>query len=185
MITKERSVEIAETYYKDVLDFCRAELKNESDAEDITQEVFLLFQSRYTEMDDINIKSWLFNVAQKKISERFRDIKKRSDVLLFDENADYLNTDSFIAEINESMFMDDEEIEHQKFKILEKLTPEERELFKMIYIRHLKYAEIAEISGISENAVSIRALRMRNKIKKAVSEVFVTALLIVLFFIFF
>lgn len=184
MITKERSIEIAETYYNDVLNFCRSEIRNDSHAEDITQDVFLFFQKHYGELDDTNIKSWLFNVAQKKLLERFRKLKKEAANVPLDENADYLTDSSLLTEINEGFFISDEEIEEQKSKILEKLTPEERELFKMIYIRRLKYSEIAEISHTTENAVAIKALRMRKKIRTMASEAFVIALLIILFFIF-
>ena len=184
MITKERSCEIAEIYYNDVFNFCRSELKNDADAEDITQDVFLMFQKRYNEMNDTNIKSWLFNVTQKKILEKFREIKKKTKELSLDENINYLDNREFITEIDDNPDISDEEIERQKFKILERLTPEERELFKMIYFEHLKYSEIAERTDLTENAIAIRAMRMRNKIKKMVAEAFITVLLIILFFIY-
>ena len=54
----------------------------------------------------------------------------------------------------------------------------------MIYFEHLKYSEIAERTDLTENAIAIRAMRMRNKIKKMVAEAFITVILIILFFIF-
>lgn len=184
MITKERSSEIANLYYKDVFNFCRSELKNDDDAEDVTQEVFLLFQKRINEMNEINIRGWLINVAQKKIFAKFREIKKDSKMLSYIENINSEENFSLITEMDNIIEISNEEIEQQKFKILEKLTPEERELFKMIYFEHLKYSEIAKRLDLTENAISIRAMRMRNKIKKMVAEAFITVILIILFFIF-
>ncbi len=183
MISLERSQEIAETYYEDVYRFCHSELINEDDAKDVTQEVFLLFQKKYRDMNDINIKSWLFNVAQKKIFTKFREIKKNSKLLDYDEIGNTLNESSLFAEMDDYIEISEEEIESRKFKILEQLSPEERTVFKMIYIEHLKYSEIAEKLDLTENAISIRAMRIRNKIKKMVAEAFVLILLIIIFFI--
>lgn len=184
MITAEHSKEIAETYYEDILKFCSSQLNNEEDAWDITQEVFLLFQKKFRELNDTNIKAWLLNVAQKKIFAKFREIKKDSKMLSYIENINSEENFSLITEMDNIIEISNEEIEQQKFKILEKLTPEERELFKMIYFEHLKYSEIAERLDLTENAISIRAMRMRNKIKKMVAEAFITVILIILFFIF-
>lgn len=105
-------------------------------------------------------------------------------MLSYNENINSEENFSLITEMDNIIEVSNEEIEQQKFKILEKLTPEERELFKMIYFEHLKYSEIAERLDLTENAISIRAMRMRNKIKRMVAEAFITVILIILFFIF-
>lgn len=184
MITAEHSKEIAETYYEDILKFCSSQLNNEEDARDITQEVFLLFQKKFKELNDTNIKAWLLNVAQKKIFEKFREIKKNTKNISLNENTDFSKDASFVKQIDDFIYISDEEIEKEKFKIIEKLTPKERELFKMIYIERLKYVEIAERMGTTENAIAIRAVRLKQKIKKMATVAFAVILLIIFFFVF-
>ena len=184
MITAEHSKEIAEAYYEDILKFCSSQLNNEEDARDITQEVFLLFQKKFRELNDTNIKAWLLNVAQKKIFEKFREIKKNTKNISLNENTDFSKDASFVKQIDDFIYISDEEIEKEKFKIIEKLTPKERELFKMIYIERLKYVEIAERMGTTENAIAIRAVRLKQKIKKMAAVAFAVILLIVFFFVF-
>ncbi len=181
MITAERSREIAEKYYKDVYKFCRSQIPNEDDAQDLTQEVFLLFQKKYNGMDDKNIKGWLYNVAQKKIFEKFREIKKNEKVLSLNDELDGIDTDSLIIELDSRTDISEEKIEKEKSRILERLTPQERELFKMIYIQHLKYSEIAKQLNTTENAIAVRALRMKQKIKKMVLAAFAGLVIVVLY----
>lgn len=184
MISEEKCRKIAYEYYNDVFGFCHARL-SEEEACDVTQEVFLFFQKNYKNLSDERIKSYLFNVANKKIHEKYRELKKLGKEISFDDEAfrtEYENSGYY--ELSDYEAVSDEEIKAAKTKLFEKLTEEEKQLFKMIYIEHLKYSEIAVILNISEKAVGIRALRMRNKIKKLAAEAFTIILGIAFFFIF-
>ena len=57
MISSERAREIAALYYDDVYYLCLSRLKRETDAADVTQEVFLFFQEKYSGLEDNLIKS--------------------------------------------------------------------------------------------------------------------------------
>ena len=83
MISAERATEIAGLYYDDVYHLCLSRLRKEADAADVTQEIFLFFQEKYSDLEDSSIKSWLFSVANNKIKEQFRHIAKREKELIF------------------------------------------------------------------------------------------------------
>ena len=70
VIDKAKARLYAEEYYEPIYKFCYAKLNHNShDAQDVTQEVFLLFQLKCNELTDENIKSWLFSTASYKIKE--------------------------------------------------------------------------------------------------------------------
>ena len=71
MISAERAKEVADLYYDDVYHLCYSRLKNETDASDVTQEVFLFFQESCDELEDNYIKAWLYKVADNKIKEEY------------------------------------------------------------------------------------------------------------------
>lgn len=72
MITAARITEIANSYYNDVYTHCLLRLGNDYDASDVTQEVFLLLQKKYSQLNDIHIKAWLHSAADYKIKEHLR-----------------------------------------------------------------------------------------------------------------
>lgn len=178
MIGYERADEIAETYYNDIYRFCLSRIKNEEDAEDTVQEVFLLFQQKCNILEDQHIKTWLFSVANNKIKEKFREIAKREKKLIF---GDYFKGKS-VTEITTEMEYDDliteEDIENKKNDILASLNDKELELFELVYTKHLEYSHLAETLGISENAVRTRICRLNAKIKSKILYAFMTILLI-------
>ena len=67
MITKERAEEISREYYDKVFRYCMSISKsNYEDSLEITQEVFLVFSQKLSELEDDIIEHWLLAVAKKK-----------------------------------------------------------------------------------------------------------------------
>ena len=70
MITKERAEEISRLYYDKVFRYCMSMSKsNYHDAQEITQEVFLVFTKKLNTLNDDIIEHWLMSVAKKKALE--------------------------------------------------------------------------------------------------------------------
>ena len=51
------------------------------------------------------------------------------------------------------------------YRLLEQLSPEERELLTMIYVQEMKNPEIGEVLGINAKAVSERHRRLLAKLR--------------------
>lgn len=184
MISAERATEIAELYYDDIYHLCFLRLKSESDAEDVVQEVFLFFQKNCDNLEDNFIKAWLYAVADNKIKEQFRFIAKREKELLL-RNLLHINAQSQIDmatlfEIEEDNKISDEELDEKKKSILASLNEKELELFHMIYTKNMEYTELAKALDVSEHAVRSRVYRLRLKIKKYTSRMFMVLLLMLI-----
>ena len=114
MISAERATEIAGLYYDDVYHLCLSRLKKEADAADVTQEVFLFFQEKYSDLEDSSIKSWLFSVANNKIKEQFRHIAKREKELIFGTVNETQTSTDILYEMEEDNKITDDELEEKK-----------------------------------------------------------------------
>lgn len=178
LISYERSLEIATLYYSDIYHYCYSRLKREEDAADVTQNVFLVFQEHYAELDETNIKAWLLSVANNKIQEEFREIAKREKELIFGTVFGSTESTDIIYELEQEATITNREIEDKKQAILSLLSEKELKLFEMIYTKHMEYEKIAKELNISENAVRARAFRLKNKIKEKASFVFMAILLL-------
>lgn len=166
MIDKKTAEAIAVKYYNDVYRYCLSHLSyNKNLAGDITQEVFLLFQQKCEDLEDINIKSWLIRTAENKTLEHFRATKKDSVLIDIEDNGLSYDVDDAFSLFDECFPLGDEEIEKYKAIILKSLTKKEQELYNKIYIEKKKYKVIAEELNTTENAITLRAFRLRKKIK--------------------
>ena len=174
MISSEMASKIASQYYGDVYNVCLNALNNEDMAGDVTQEVFLTFQQKLDELTATeHIRAWLFSVARNKLHEQYRYIQKVRDNQKFLEDIDLIEDPAVLYNFDDYCYITDGEILSVKEKILQKLSPEERHLFDEIYEKCRKYHDIAQDLGISDRAVSLRAYRLRNKIKQMVEVAFV------------
>lgn len=176
---------IAKKYYKTVYAYCLSYVNcNESDACDITQEVFLLFQRKCEALDNVNIRSWLYKATRYKVQEHYRKTKKDDRLVPLDENTVSADEDELVPIFEEQFNMKDEEIEKYKAIVLKGLTKSEQELYNKIFIEKKKYKEIAEELNISVKGVNSRAMRLRIKIRRAVTLMFTSVgqLVIKLFF---
>lgn len=178
LISSERAAEIALLHYDDVYRLCLSRLKREEDASDVTQEVFLFFQEKYNELEDVYIKAWLYAVANNKIKEQFRAIAKREKELIFGTVFGSQTSTDILYEMEEDNKIAPEEIEEKKQGILSSLNEKELELFEMVYTKHMEYEELAKAFDISEHAVRSRVYRLRLKIKERAAFVFMAILLL-------
>lgn len=176
---------IARKYYEDIYSYCLSYLCCDSDgASDVSQEVFLLFQEKCDTLENSNIKAWLYKTAKNKIHEHFRKIEQSKKFVELDETMLTVSEDELFSALDDFFTVDDEEIEKYKTAVLKILSENERLLYNKVFIEKKKYKEIAEEMNISEKAVNLRTLRLRNKIKKTVNLMFTSAgqIIIGLFF---
>ena len=180
MITAERSAEIARIYYNDLNNYISKRIKNKYDAEDIAQDVFLLFQERYTDLDDDNIRAWLYKVADNKIKEKYREIAKQEKLHLLSLFPGYEKSADVVYEMEEDYKITDDELEEKKKTVMESLTEKELKLFEMVYNKHMEYKELAKALEITENNARVRVCRLRAKISEKTSYLFMAILLLLM-----
>jgi RNA polymerase sigma factor (sigma-70 family) len=185
LILKDQNINISETVRKErsrLLDFIRRRVPEETDAEDILQDVFYQLVETYRLMKPIEqVTNWLFTVARNKITDLYRKKKavplsKINPVADGDEDAERLDLSDLLPSGSESPEMADlrsyimEELE----KALEELPAEQRDVFVMHEIEDKSFNEIAEITGESVNTLLSRkryaVLFLRKRLKKLYEE---------------
>jgi len=123
-------------------------LQNYSDAEDITQEVFIALYSTHKEFENNeHLKAWLIRVTINKCN----DLKKS----FWQSHTEPLNENEAISFDQTNNFVLSE---------LKKLAPAYRDVIYLYYYEGYKINEIAEMTGVSINTASSRLKRARKKL---------------------
>ena len=165
MITKDRVEELTKQYYKDVYSFCLALSKNNyEDALDITQEVFMVLTQKHSELEDNNLKHWLFSVAKYKMQEHYRTLKKHEKVSSIEET--FTSPDEIFSTMTKFYSYSDADIKMTLDAILKLLTKKEYEIYVKRFLENKTQEEIANELGVSVSTVSSRILRLRKKIQR-------------------
>ena len=144
-------------YRKNVLTAALCLVQNESDAEDITQEVFIrLYKYNGWFDSDRHIKNWLIrcaiNRAKTLLGSRWHKYSQPLETA-----AELTHTDRY----NEG---------DRVLELMGKISPNNRIVLHMYYYEEYTAEEIAKILGISANAVSLRLSRGRQQLKELLSE---------------
>lgn len=126
---------------------------NKSEAEDITQEVFIRLYNNIKKIkNEEHIKAWLIRVTIN---------------LSIDYNRNYWNKNTTSLDENYKYF--DEETK-DVFNELKKLTPEYRNIIYLYYYQGYKISEISEILSMNQNTVSSYLNRARKELKHILEQ---------------
>jgi RNA polymerase sigma factor (sigma-70 family) len=155
--------ELFEHFYQDVYRTCYYMLKNQHDAEDICQEVFVkILQQDYNQI--ANLKPWILSIAMN-VCRNY--IRKRSRVFVGHEFLTWL-----VDKIDPQKVEEIIEVREQKDQIarfIHKLKPKIREVIILKYLHECKNEEIASMLSIPLGTVKSRAskgiLELREIIK--------------------
>ncbi len=179
-ITKDSAAELDRTMRserKRLLDFIRKRVRNQSDAEDILQDVFYQLVTNYSVTDPIEkLTAWLFTVARNKIIDWYRKRRPESlpsdpgdldsplnlEEILFDpkQNPDRVYARSLVwSELSEA---------------LDELPDEQRDVFVMHELEGRSFKEIAELTGEPINTLLSRkryaVLFLREQLQELYNE---------------
>lgn len=128
-------------------------VKNLSDAEDITQEVFLkLYNCRESFEEDKNVKAWLIRVTSNAAKNHLSSVWVKRKTQL---------PDNIILK------------EEKDYELLEALNRLNRNYRVAIYLHYYEGYSVSEISGmlgISESNVKARLKRGRDKLKSILEK---------------
>jgi RNA polymerase sigma-70 factor (ECF subfamily) len=152
-------------HYQPILKFITTKVKNDEDAEDLTQEVFIkLLRSTDKGISINNPQNWLFNIAKNTVIDYYR--KKKIIV------EDISDNHSLKCEENELTFSEDQHLHLKVYlrKIIQELPEDYRKLIEMSEFQGLSQKEIAEELGMNYTTVRSKIQRGRQKIKKTISD---------------
>ena len=149
-------------------------LTNESDAEDITQEVFLqIYRSIAHFKEESKLSTWIYRITITKCLDllRKRKTKKRfafiTDIFDKENNKD---KDLFVNYEHPGILEENKELSKILFKQIDKLPENQRIAFVMSKVELLSYKEISEVMQTSVSSVESLIFRAKTNLKKRLEK---------------
>ena len=158
--------ELFRRHYQMVWRVCFGIIRNQEEAEDLTQEVFFkVYRSLKGFKGDSAFKTWLYRIA---VNTTYNEIRRRKRRPQLQDEHDFMEWGErlpagFSAEkaVEQRWQMD------QLVAALASVRPEEVELIQLKDVEQRSYAEIAEILEISLSAAKMRVQRARLAVQAA------------------
>ena len=149
-------------------------VKTETDTEDLVQEVFVkLWENKNKLKNTASFDTYLFTIAYNATVSFLRNRAKDMQYVEYVKSVQIeLDNFSFIDEINK------EEVHEKLHRLIEKMPPRQREVFKMKHFKDYSYKEIAEILNISVNTVENHIVKAHKYLKENLGKTY----LLILFF---
>ena len=163
-----------EQYRKQLIEYCLQYFECEYEyAEDCVQNAYVaLYESLKKDIKIHNCKSWLYSVTLNYKNKVIKDKITRNEYE-FTDNEEKDNTINNAISYNpdyiDSM-VSDKTIEERAIRIISRLKPDEKKLFKLYYWENKKLKEIAEILGITYDTVRKRHEKLKKKIIKMIKD---------------
>src|SRR5690348_17182919 len=162
--------EIVDRYQAKVFSIIFGILRNRNDAEDIAQQVFVkvYFSIRNFDLRS-SLLTWIYKITVNECYDYLR--KKRVRKLVYE--SDFSEDDAKRMDASEPAV--DAEVPAdtrlaQKdliFKLLSKVSEEERSLILMKEVEGHSVEELAQMTGLNENTIKVKLFRTRQKLLKA------------------
>ena len=157
-----------------VYNLCLSILQNQSDSEDVTQEVFTtVFLSISQFKGDSKLSTWIYRIAVNKCQEHIRSKsrRKRFGFLTTLEKAEISNP------INLSTSFQHPGIELEKkeraailFAAIDRLPENQKIAFTLHKIDGLPYEEVAEVMSTSLSSIESLIFRARQKLRQLLAD---------------
>ncbi|HOK56928.1 MAG TPA: RNA polymerase sigma factor [bacterium] len=161
----ENFEELVKKYEKMVYGIAYRSLNNKQDAEDITQETFLIIYKKIKDLKKYNsLTNWIYTIALNLTREYMR--KNYSKKNLYHILESTLNIKN---ENNDSNYL--KEILKEKIKSsLEKLSSQQKEAIELKYLKDLKIKEISKIMNCKEGTVKVHLFRGIRALKEVLKN---------------
>lgn len=142
-------------------------VKNQPDAEDISQEVFLkVHQKLSTFNQEAKLSTWIAKIAYNQALSHLR----KHDVLQYSVDVDdaaFQEPDTSRS-VTPTEHLEAKELKTVVHEAIEKLPLPYRTLIDLFHIQEMNYTEIVEISGLPEGTVKSYLYRGRKLLKDAI-----------------
>jgi len=141
---------------------------NETEAEDITQETFIKVFYKLHELKDPGyFKYWLYRIARNEVYQRYRQLKRRGEVSIDNEEIGYYE---FIPDESEGYDPEkrvmSRELDSAVRNAVLALKPKYRDVFILAVQERMSYEEISQITGKSIVSVKTHLYRARQTVRK-------------------
>lgn len=171
---KRQYEDLYNEYYKKILAYCNVKLHFDTvNAEDCTQRVF---ETLYVKMKDFysmeNVKAWLYRTADNYIKKRCREWKNESETIHYQQIEGMEDSEAFSEMPNYDDLFSSNQIEEYKAKVIEGLSPTNKELYQLRFVQKVSYKDLALYYHTSENTIRQRVFALKKSVVKKVFDCF-------------
>lgn len=149
-------------------------VQNHTDAEDVSQDVFIkIFQSIHNFRGDSKLSTWVYRICITKAIDFVRSKKTRKGFGFFKEIIGLTNTHEPTADVlfyHPGVSLDNKESAAILFKAIKQLPNNQKAAFVLIKTEGLSYNTVAQILEISEKAVEGLMHRAKENLRKTLEE---------------
>ncbi len=139
-------------------------LKNQMDAEDVTQEVFIKLWQRMNEVKTSKLGSWIMKTTRNLCIDYLR---KRKTVINGEKKI-LQEKDKEEKTINLAAQFETKVVTEKVRAVISDLPELWRSVFVLYEIQNFKYREISEMLSVPVNSVKVYLFRARNKIREEI-----------------
>lgn len=152
---------LVEHYSKPVFTLICRIVRDQEDAEELTQDVFLkIFRSLKDFQGNSLFSTWLYRVAYNTAVSHTR--KKKQEFLYMEEQTIQNISDRDVDEAFEHTVTENHlQALHQA---IDRLSPDERGIITLFYMEEKTIDELAEVTGLSSSNVKVKLHRIRKKL---------------------
>lgn len=152
--------ELLRRYEPMIFSFCLRLLKSREDAEEVTQDSFLVVFHQIHKLQNAGaFRTWIFRVVQNECRDRFAKIKRKQEM---QEAYEAMQKKEFEEAPPDTV----EDQKEQLSKALERLSEKDREIVVLRFVSGLKLEEIAEVLDIGLSATKMRLQRAMEELKQ-------------------
>lgn len=168
--------ELYEQFKGKVYNTCLAYLQLESDAEEITQDVFVeVYNSASTYRAAASVSTWIYRIAINKCLDKIR-YKNRQKRFAFVSSIFNKDTGALIHDAptfdHPGVRLENKEKAAILFKAIKSLPENQQTAFILKHVEGLKQKEIAAIMNIGEKAVESHLSRAKERLRKLLSDIY-------------
>lgn len=158
---------IYEKYKEKLNSYVYYKIKNKSEAEDLVQEIFTKVYKNIGLYDETQgtFYNFLLSNANQIIAEYSRKNISR------EQKAENICIDHDITYDDEAFAVYDKfEGEYNIKELLDELPPDQREVFVLVYVKHMTYKDVERLISKSELSVKSLLFRARRNLKRKIAE---------------
>lgn len=165
--------ELVQTYQKRIYMIAYGILKNESDAYDATQDVFLkVFKYIKNFKENSSLYTWMYKITRNVSIDIYRKKRNLSSV---EYGEQYKNESIYTDSVHHKVASPIEQVQRRELsvkmaKAMDKLSDDHKLMLQLREFEDLSYADIAEILDISKGTVMSRLHHARMNLKKYLKE---------------
>ena len=165
--SRQAFAQLADRFHEDVFRMVYYRIRSRTDAEDITQDVFLkVFQKISGIKESAKFRGWLFSITLNRIRDFQRKKRFRSLFKAEEENIESHIPDQVINDPSDAL---DQVLKKDFWRqvslVMNKLSKMEKEVFLLRFFDHLSLNEIADIVKKNESTIKTHLYRALAKFK--------------------